>query len=299
MTEKKTEAWKATPESKAKAKKLRVFAVLLWLLGIALEVGAIFGLLLNKSILTVSAKPDDRGVLTTTESFPTWALLTLIALLILDGVVVVIGSMLWKKANQFDPASEKDKVKFFVQNQLGAAIPLIAFVPIIVLILMNEDMDKKQKTIASAVGVVVAIAAALLGADYDPPSVEKYTAEKQAVVQLLGEDTVYWAGGGQVYHVCGDVSDLKSSEVSSGTTAEAVEAGKPRLTLKIESELEACGRAVPTNIADIVDAIREVQEGTATEQILPSPTWANASDAPTGDEVDALNDALEGYADAS
>ncbi|MFT4298442.1 MAG: hypothetical protein QM597_02235 [Aeromicrobium sp.] len=300
MTEKKSEGtWKATPEAEAKAKKLRIFAVLLWLLGIALEVGAIFGLLLNKSILTEKASVDDRGVLSSSESFPTWALVTLIALLILDGIVVVIGSMLWKKANQYDPASRAQPVKFFVQNQLGAAIPLLAFVPIIILIFLNKDMDKTQKTIAGVVGIVVALVAAALGADYDPPSVEKYTAEKQAVIQLLGEDQVYWAGGGEVYHVCANVSDLKNSDPISGTTAEAVEAGKPRLTLKIESELEACNRAVPNNIEEIVDAIRAVQQGESTEQILPTPDWSGIDNAPSGGALDTLNDVLEQAKDAA
>ncbi len=230
-------AWKASAESKAKAKKLRLNAVLLWVLGIAIEIGAIFGLLLNKSILAEKATVDDRGVLTTATEFPTWAFVLLIVLLVLDGIAVVIGSMLWKKSNKLDPASEKEQVKFFVQNQLGAFIPIVAFLPIIMLIFLNKDMGKTQKGVAGTVGIVVALAAVALGIDFNPASVEKYTAEKQAVIQLLGEDKVYCAGGGEVYHVCGDVSDLRDSDVTSGTTADAVAAGKPRLTLKIESEL--------------------------------------------------------------
>ncbi len=116
--------------------------------------------------------------------------------------------------------------------------------------------------------------------NYDPPSIEKYTAEKQAVVQLLGEDKVYWAGGGEVYHVCANVPDLSKSAVTSGTTAEAVADGKPRLTLKLESELKACQRAVPNNIDEIVDAIRRVQQGEVTEQVLPSPDWTGVANAP-------------------
>ncbi len=186
--------------------------------------------------------------------------------------------MLWKKANKLDPASEKDKVKFFVQNQLGAFIPIIAFLPIIILIFLNKDMGKTQKGVAGAVGIVVALAAVALGIDFNPASVEKYTADKQAVIQLLGEDKVYYAGGGEVYHVCGDVSDLRDSTVTSGTTADAVAAGKPRLTLKIGSELQACGRAVPNNIDEIVAAIRAVQQGEATEQVLPSPDWTGVAE---------------------
>ena len=285
--------WKASAESKSKAKKLRLYAVLLWVLGIAIEIGAIFGLLLNKSILTEKATVDDRGVLSTTNEFPTWAFALLIGLLVLDGIAVIIGSMLWKKSNKLDPASEKEPVRFFIQNQLGAFIPIIAFLPIIVLIFLNKDMGKTQKGVAGAVGIVVALAAVALGIDFNPASVERYTAERQAVVQLLGEDKVYWAGGGEVYHVCGDVSDLSDSAVTSGTTADAVAEGKPRLTLKLGSELEACGRAVPNNLDEIVAAIRAVQQGDATEQVLPSPDWTGVENAPTGGELDSLKDALD------
>ncbi|VXC11101.1 hypothetical protein [Aeromicrobium sp. 9AM] len=291
--------WKASAESKSKAKKLRLYAVALWVLGIAIEIGAIFGLLLNKSILTEKATVNAKGELITDNAFPTWAFVLLIVLLVLDGIAVVIGSMMWKKANQFDPASEKEPFRFFIQNQLGAFIPIIAFLPIIVLIFLNKDMGKTQKGVAGAVGVVVALAAVALGIDFNPASVEKYTAEKQAVIQLLGEDQVYWAGGGEVYHVCGTVSDLSGSNVTSGTTAKAVEEGKPRLTLKLGSELEKCGRAVPNNLDEIVAAIRAVQSGEATEQVLPSPDWTGVENAPTGGDLDSLKDALDEVKDAA
>jgi len=285
--------WKASAESKAKAKKTRLYAVLLWVLGIAIEIGAIFGLLLNKSILTEKATVDSKGVLSSKDTFPTWAFILLIVLLVLDAIAVIIGSMLWKKANKLDPASEKDTVRFFIQNQLGAFIPIIAFLPIIILIFLNKDMGKTQKGIAGAVGIVVALVAVAAGIDFNPASVEKYTAEKQAVIQLLGQDKVYWAGGGEVYHVCGNVPDLNGSTVTSGTTADAVAANKPRLTLKLGSELKACGRAVPNNLDAIVAAIRAVQQGQATEQVLPQPDWTGVANAPTGGALDSLNDALD------
>ena len=291
--------WKASAESKSKAKKLRLFAVSLWVLGIAIEIGAIFGLLLNDSILTEKATVNARGELITDSAFPTWAFALLIGLLVLDGIVVVIGSMLWKKSNELDPASESEKVKFFLQNQLGAFIPIIAFLPIIILIFLNKDMGKTQKGIAGAVGIVVALIAVVSGIDFNPASVEKYTAEKQAVIQLLGEDKVYYAGGGEVYHVCGNVPDLSDSDVKDGTTADAVAAGKPRLTLKLGSELAACQRPVPNNLEEIVAAIREVQQGNATEQVLPSPDWTGVENAPTGGALDELKDALDDVEDAA
>lgn len=288
-----TGTWKASAESEAKAKKNRLLAFLLWGLGIAVEIGAIFGLLLNKSILEEKATVDAKGVLSTNNEFPTWAFALLIGLLVLDAILVIIGSMLWKKANKLDPASEQQKVKFFIQNQLGAFIPIIAFLPIIILIFLNKDMGKTQKGIAGAVGIVVALAAVALGIDFNPASVEKYTADKQAVIQLLGEDKVYYAGGGEVYHVCGNVPDLADSDVKEGTTADAVAAGKPRLTLKLGSELAACQRPVPNNLEEIVAAIRAVQQGESTEQVLPSPDWSGVENAPSGGALDSLQDALE------
>ncbi len=299
MTSSDNGAFKASAESESKAKKLRLYAILLWVLGIAVEIGAIFGLLLNKGILEEKASVDSKGVLVTDNAFPTWAFALLIGLLVLDAIFVIIGSQLWKKANHLDPASEKDKVKFFIQNQLGAFIPIIAFLPIIILIFLNKDMGKTQKGIAGAVGVVVALIAVAAGIDFNPASIEKYTAEKQAVIQLLGEDKVYYAGGGEVYHVCGDVSDLSGSDVKDGTTADAVAAGKPRLTLKLKSELEKCGRAVPNNLDEIVSAIREVQQGEATEQVLPSPDWTGVENAPSGGALDSLQDAIDDVKDAA
>lgn len=291
--------WKASAESKDKAKKLRIYALVLWLAGIAVEIGAIFGLLLNDSILTEKATINDKGELVSNQGFPTWAFALLIALLVVDGILVVIGSMLWKKANEYDPAKRSDTVRFFVQNQLGAFIPIIAFLPIIILIFLNKNMDKTQKGVAGAVGIVVALAAVVLGIDFNPESVEKYSAEKQAVIQLLGKDEVYWAGGGKVYHVCGNVPDLSDSTVESGKTQDAVAAGKNRLTLKLESELNACNRAVPNNIDEIVAAIRDVQQGKSTEQVLPSPDWTGVDNAPSGGAIDTLNDAIKDVKDAA
>lgn len=291
--------WTASAESKSKAKKLRIIAIALWVLGIAIEIGAIFGLLLNDSIRSVESSVNDKGELVATNGFPTWAFILLIVLLVLDGIVVVIGSMLWKKANTYDPASKSEPVKFFIQNQLGAFIPIVAFLPIIILIFLNKDMDKTQKGIAGAIGIIVAIVASLLGADFDPPSTEQYSADKQAVIQLLGEDKVFWSSGGSVSHVCGTVSDLSASDIESGTTADAVAAGKRRLTLKLESELNACNRAVPNNIDEIVSAIRDVQENKTSEQILPTPDWTGVSNAPSGGALDTLNDALDEVKDAA
>ena len=89
---------------------------------------------------------------------------------------------LWKKANRLDPAKKSDTVKFFVQNQLGVIIAIIAFVPLIILIFLNKDMDKGQKTTAGIIGIALAALAVVFGIDFDPPSVEQYTAASSSLL---------------------------------------------------------------------------------------------------------------------
>ena len=82
---------------------------------------------------------------------------------------------MWKAANRHDPARASDTFKFFVQNQLGAIITLIAFLPLVVLIFIDKDMDPQTKKVAGGVGAVLAVVATLIGVSYSPPSVEQYT----------------------------------------------------------------------------------------------------------------------------
>jgi hypothetical protein len=90
-------------------------------------------------------------------------------------IFAIAGSLMWKAANKQDPARQSDTARFFFQNQLGAIVTVIAFLPLIVLIFMDKDMDPKNKKIAGGIGVVLAAAATLIGVDFNPPSVEQYT----------------------------------------------------------------------------------------------------------------------------
>lgn len=279
-------SWTPTATAKAKATQFRWIAAILWAIAIALEAVSIFWLLRQREFVGEDGtlvRNQDTGLLeqqNATAVFPQWAFVTLIIALVVIAALAITGSVLWKKANRLDPARQSETVKFFVQNQLGAIISIIAFLPLIILIFTNKDMDGKQKGIAGAIGIVLALAATALGIDYNPASVEKYTADQSTVIQLLGQDEVVWVDGGSVYHVCENVSDIQTgSDKRTGTTAEAVEAGKQRLTLKFASELQKCGLNVPENASDIEAALKEIQGG-ATDVTLPAPEWANPSDAP-------------------
>lgn len=221
--------WAPTPEAKSQATKLRIFAWVGWLLAIGVEAVLIFWVL--------------RQWTERSDAANMWLL---IGGIVLTGVLASVGSVLWKKANRLDPASKKDTVRFFVQNQLGAIMSIIAFVPLIVLIFMNKDMTKGQKATAGVIGIVIAaVATFAFGADYTPPSQEQYTEESAIVTTLSGVDEVTWVKGGKVFHLCEDVSDVqresKDGTIYVGTVAEAHAAGKERLTKKWESEARTCG----------------------------------------------------------
>ena len=238
------------PEAKAEATRSRIIALVLWAVAIVLELVAIFWLL---------RPPFDE--LAANHGFPQWRWYTLLGFIAVIGVVAVIGSMLWKKANHLDPATRSQPVKFFIQNQLGAFIALLAFLPLIVMIFMNKDMDAKQKNIAGAAGIIVALVATVLGVDFKPLSQEQAAVESQVVTHLVGQDLVWWSQGGKVVHLCQDVSDLKNAktQISSGPIADAFAQGKEGITLELASELNQCGLPVPANLAEIEQWVRQAR----------------------------------------
>lgn len=150
-----TKEWRATHGQKSAATRLRIFAAIAWLIAIGTEIAGIVMLRQHKF---------DHGNLG-----------LLIGLLVVIAVFAIGGSLMWKAANKHDPARQSDSARFFFQNQLGAIITVIAFLPLIVLIFMDKDMDPKNKKIAGGIGVVLAALATFIGIDFNPPSVEQYT----------------------------------------------------------------------------------------------------------------------------
>jgi len=195
----------ASKESKAKAKQLRLFAFLAWLVAIGLQAYAIFGVLFQAPV----------------------NMTLLIILIVVILALALTGSSLWKKANRLDPASEKDKVKFFIQNQLGAIMGVLAFLPLVILIFTNKDLSGKQKGIVGSIAVVALLIAGIAGIDFDPPSIEQYT-EETAMVEALnaGYNNVFWSPSGTRYHIYSDCSYIDSErtvEIFEGTVAKARE----------------------------------------------------------------------------
>ena len=162
-----TKAWAATQDQKGSAKRLRIFAALAWVVAIGTEIAGI--VMLKRHMF-------DHGNLA-----------LLIGLLVVIAVAAIAGSLMWKAANKHDPASRADTFRFFVQNQLGAIITVLAFLPLLALIFLDKDMDPKNKKIAGGVGVALALLATVVGIDFKPPSTEQYTQDmNQCAAQIKG-----------------------------------------------------------------------------------------------------------------
>ncbi len=160
-----TKEWRATHGQKSAATRLRIFAALAWIVAICGEIAGI--------------------VLLRQGRFDQGNLPLLIGILVGIAIFAIAGSLLWKSANRHDPARKSDSARFFFQNQLGAIVTVIAFLPLIVLIFMDKDMDPKNKKIAGGIGVLLAAGATLIGIDFNPPSVEQYTEDMNACAQQI------------------------------------------------------------------------------------------------------------------
>lgn len=194
---------------------LRIGAIVLWVAAIAFEVLAVLILFGKLSIPRI----------------PTLA--QIIGFLVLDLGCVIAGSTLWKKANRIDPASEANKVKFWLWNNLGLIVTAFAFIPFVILALTNKNADKKTKTIAAVVAIIALLIGGLVSYDWNPISAE----EKEAAIETLGEKEVYWSPFGTVYHTDYDCSHLNhSDELTQGTVQQAIEANRTRLCKTCEAK---------------------------------------------------------------
>ena len=190
------------------ASGLRVGAVILWVVAIAFEVLALL-VLLGKINIHIGS-----------------SLVQLIFFLVLDLICVIIGAQLWKKANHIKPASEKNKVKFWLWNNMGVIVCVICFLPIIIVMLTNKELDKKTKVIAVVVAVIALLIGGVASYDFNPVSQEQLAAAEEA----LGDETVYWAPFGKVYHTNEDCSALNHTDtLTAGTVDQAIAANRTRL----------------------------------------------------------------------
>ncbi|MBL3686536.1 hypothetical protein D3248_06165 [Leucobacter zeae] len=254
--------WTPEPAAKAKATQLRWISWVAWILAIGVQAFAIFWVLKQVPINM-------------------WLL---VGAIVVTGALSVTGSYFWKQANRLDPASKADTVRFFVQNQLGAIMTVVTFLPLIVLILLNKNMSGKQKALAAGIGIVIMLIATVLNISYQSPSQEQYAEETNIVQQLTGVDNVFWVKGGSVFHVCAAVPDVnkesQDGQIYEGTVAAAHAAGKERLTKRWQSEaVKYCG--FTQEQVDAVDPARAADAPADQAPAEEAPTEeAPASEVP-------------------
>ena len=209
---------------------LRIGAVALWVGAIALEVVA-YLMLIGKINL---------GFMST--------LTQIIIALVLDLVCVIIGAQLWKKANRIKPASEKNKLLFWLWNNMGVIACAIAFLPFVILTLVNKESDKKTKAIALVVAVIALLIGGVASYDFDPVSEE----QQQAAMAAIADD-VYWSPFGKVYHTHDDCQSLnQSDELTYGTVEQAIAANRTRLCAFCAKRDDISGVVTDKAVEDVV-----------------------------------------------
>ncbi len=194
-------------DRKGRAKTKRIIAICLWIVAIAFEVLGILKL------------TDKLNLFPNIDKVP-----FVIGAIVLDLACFIPASLLWKKANHIDPISEKNKVGFWCWNNLGTLLSVLAFLPIIIFVLINKDLDKKDKTIVTVIAAVALLAAGISSYDFNPVSSEDLERAQKEVIAEVGVDKVYWAKTGKKYHVDPDCPAFsQSEEIYEGTVADAYE----------------------------------------------------------------------------
>ena len=187
----------------------RAGAIVLWILALACEFAAIMALTKNFTIRF-------------TKNGNTNMLILLIGLIVLDFIFAVVAAQLWKKANRIKPMSEKNKFLFYLWSEMGVIMACICFIPLIILLLKSNKLDKKTKTIVTAVAAAALLIAGVTSADYHPVS-----AEQKAEAETSITDDVYWTTFGHKYHLDVDCQAIvNSNTVYEGTVTEAIESGR-------------------------------------------------------------------------
>ncbi len=239
------------PQVTGNATGLRIGAVILWILAIGFEVLA---------LLTAIGK-----IFTGLSS--TMRIVVMIGFIVLDLIALIVGSALWKKSNKIDPASEKNKLKFWLWNNLGVIVAAFAFIPFIILVLINKDTDKKTKAFASVVAVIALLIGGLASYDWNPISAEQLQAAKD---NIKGE--VYATSSGSVYHIKYKTADgeekycqyivqdgkLKDNVITFENVEKAIkEGGYVRLCKTCAKRNNLYGLGINIDGGDIVDDAKD------------------------------------------
>ncbi len=249
-----TKDWQATQGQQSAAMRLRIFAALAWIVAIGGEVAGIVMLRQHRF---------DHGNLS-----------VLVGMLVGIAIFAIAGSLMWKAANRHDPARQSDQAKFFFQNQLGAIITLIAFLPLIVLIFMDKDMDPKNKKVAGVVGAVLAVVATLIGVSWKPPSVEQYTKDMNACAAQINTGQPTTACSPEVASQAQDIA--RDSTMVAEATKDATHPGGQDVVYWIAPENGAKTSSTPHvfHLCERVSPLRgkTVNHGSVTQAYAENAT---------------------------
>lgn len=199
-----SERFVASPEAKSKAKQFRTYAILAWVTAMIAQVLSIMKLISDDTLVMM-----------------------IIAIVVILGIAIA-GSTFWKKSNKLDPTSEKNGLRFFLQNQLGSIMGVLCFLPMVIMIFTSNSISGKTKAIVGGAASVAMTAAGVSGVEWDPASVEKYTAEikkqnKEAKSFGINSDKVYWSKAGNKFHAFDDCQYIKGKSLSTGSIKDSWE----------------------------------------------------------------------------
>ena len=236
-------------ERKKRATGKRLLAIFFWLLAIAAEVVVILRL---NGYLYCLPQIDIKTFI--------------IGGLVIDMLFVIIGSLFWKKANRINPPSEKNKLWFFLCSQMGLIVAIIAFVPLIVILLKDKSLDKKTKKIVSVIAAIALLIAGAASVDYNPASAEDLAEAKGEAAELGYGEEVYWTQYGRSYHLDQECHTLARSKVLyEGNMDEAFEAKRndPCDYCADGAAVKASAEAEGGLLEEVVEEVAEVAEEAA------------------------------------
>jgi hypothetical protein len=204
--------------TKKNAMPYRIGAVVCWVLAIVCEIMAIL----------VFVRTVQFGF---TQENPGWWICWG-AFLLLDLVFVIVGSQLWKKGNHLDPASAKNKTRFWLHNNLGIFVAALCFIPFIIIALLDKNADKKAKTWAAVIAAVALALGVTTSIDYNPIS------QEEMLNNAATYEKVYWLDKGEVFHAFDECQYVHGKELNTGSGEEAVKAGKTRICKVCEKKIQ-------------------------------------------------------------
>ena len=241
----------------------RIGAIMLWVLAIGFELLAIMALMKNFTIQFTSNGDTNMWII-------------LIGAIVLDMTCAIIAAQLWKKANRIKPMSKKNKFLFYLWNELGVVMACICFIPLIILLIKNDKLDKKTKIIVTSIAAAALLITGLASADFNPIAKEDVETGQEA----FGDTDVYWTRTGHVFHLDkGKCYHIKTRDYYVGTFTEATQSGKSRVCSYCKDHAKEWGTS-----SSIVEWINKTYEqtvtgGQSTELPELEPTGETVEDA--------------------